>query len=959
MEPKLYTRLTEALANISPSQRVWATDVQRNYIDCNGQRKVYTGKRFWLARLADWHRYMVTAMSPSAYEIIQLKSPAKLYFDIEFKVDNEELTSILASRMTTLILRIIKRHLGLSFTRNHEKVYVFHSCNRSKYSIHVVFPEFVFDNTQVSMVSYVAECKAFFQYVQENSGSNTTGQAEDNTTKWCVSHISADIIDISVYKVNQLFRIPGNSKLGQNRPLLRVQFDDGWNASLEITSPGYIYTETVNCVSALKNFLVTVIDEEAEMIAVKPSLHLPLVSPFTIQDELYGNNTQKDNMLPSGRFIKEVVCAGPTGNNKKLRIMSNHESAISKLIAKNRIGLSRKKDIILLDDDEYVYREDKSRVKGRKLHPKEIIFCNKCDVDNGRPFGLPSAKVFHSAGDELGIYCFNCETVTWLLCTAEQEGFSVTCDNQFIDTPYAKLNYNGRCDIDFDDFDTKLVVLDAPMGSGKTFVAEQYIARHKEASVLIVTFRISLARYLANRFSVNCYLEPDTFATEKESRLVVCLDSIWKIQRQQYDIIVLDEATFIRHHFVSGTIKDKIEAVVTQFQRLLESSDKIIIMQHRVTDTCIDFFCSLIGVNPDSAVVKRKFDRPVPLHPLKVTFDLSVLVSTLITTYIESFKPEDNMSISPMVVFCTRADYAAFLCWLLKDIALKKWGSNAASRIKGIWSTVQGEQWNKEFLDSPNTMAQDCDILIVTTVLQAGHSFDRWFKISFDILFLGVVSFREELQLISRLRILGREKELAPHKYAYIEKGKANNRLASYDRVYKYVTDETSNFALANLLASVVASVRSERADTYNRHYWLWRREYKSSNVPMSECEENSTSEYSSEFVRIKMKEWSRIRGIGIRGYLNDITDADTNLTEILEESQYCVIADLMTLQIESTSLGLKERVKHFDMQKAYKVLTSSIHAKYLGSPQQVCFSTCSMYLRHHALDTDAARISM
>ncbi|KAI9326676.1 hypothetical protein BD770DRAFT_301384, partial [Pilaira anomala] len=46
--------------------------------------------------------------------------------------------------------------------------------------------------------------------------------------------------------------------------------------------------------------------------------------------------------------------------------------------------------------------------------------------------------------------------------------------------------------------------------------------------------------------------------------------------------------------------------------------------------------------------------------------------------------------------------------------------------------------------------------LIVTNVLQAGHSLDCHFTTSYDILFNNVLSFREELQFISRLRYLDR-----------------------------------------------------------------------------------------------------------------------------------------------------------------------------------------------------------
>ena len=80
-------------------------------------------------------------------------------------------------------------------------------------------------------------------------------------------------------------------------------------------------------------------------------------------------------------------------------------------------------------------------------------------------------------------------------------------------------------------------------------------------------------------------------------------------------------------------------------------------------------------------------------------------------------------------------------------------------------------------------------MLVTTSVLQAGHSLDCHFTISFDFLFLGVLTFREELQFVSRLRYLSKLSEekltlldrnnMAQYKYAWIQNGKCNSKLAS------------------------------------------------------------------------------------------------------------------------------------------------------------------------------------
>jgi hypothetical protein len=83
--------------------------------------------------------------------------------------------------------------------------------------------------------------------------------------------------------------------------------------------------------------------------------------------------------------------------------------------------------------------------------------------------------------------------------------------------------------------------LDAPMGTGKTHVAQQYLSRHPRSSILAVTFRISWAKYLSTRLSLNCYLENNIFNNEnaeKWEKISICLYSIWKLKKDDYDIVL-------------------------------------------------------------------------------------------------------------------------------------------------------------------------------------------------------------------------------------------------------------------------------------------------------------------------------------------------------------------------------------------------------------------------------------
>lgn len=353
-----------------------------------------------------------------------------------------------------------------------------------------------------------------------------------------------------------------------------------------------------------------------------------------------------------------------------------------------------------------------------------------------------------------------------------------------------------------------------------------------------------MAKYLASRLQLSCYLEDGIWNETEESksrrdRLVVCLDSIYKLKKSDYDVILLDEGAFVQYHFVSGTIKTGLSSILSQFKFLLQNRSKIIVMQQCLPETTIDFYCNLVGCESSNrnAVSKRKFEKPTVLQPLHQWSCPQEMIANMVRDYIENFNVEDGRSNSPFIVFCSRVDFSLMLYQLLCEVANDALPEEArttgVNRIKGVWAQVQNNQWDTRFLRDPNAYALDCDVLIVTSVLQAGHSLDTHFTTSYDVLFNNVLSFREELQFVSRLRYLDRS-DVRQFKHAWIEKAISNLNIASMNRItasLETLMSEESASAHIGTITSIIAAINSERADTSNRHDYLWNQEYKLSTV--------------------------------------------------------------------------------------------------------------------------------
>ncbi|KAK9428233.1 hypothetical protein V1505DRAFT_294059, partial [Lipomyces doorenjongii] len=184
------------------------------------------------------------------------------------------------------------------------------------------------------------------------------------------------------------------------------------------------------------------------------------------------------------------------------------------------------------------------------------------------------------------------------------------------------INWQGRHDVSFDG-DYRLYFLDAPMGTGKTHAVREYLTANPALSVLSITFRQSLARYLSKELNLDCYLDDGFWsqARDRRRRCVVCLDSIPKLgpTLDRYDLVVIDECVFVEYHFLAGTIKSTLPQVLRVFQRILRDAARVICMQHRIPESTIAFYMSCMEIEAGSRdVVRRKIVAPVVLHPMKV-----------------------------------------------------------------------------------------------------------------------------------------------------------------------------------------------------------------------------------------------------------------------------------------------------------------------------------------------------
>lgn len=315
------------------------------------------------------------------------------------------------------------------------------------------------------------------------------------------------------YRRNQQFRTLGSSKLGMSCPL---RMYDGTLASW--STEGYSFTTNEFPQRTWLNSLCTNVPEDRDPITVKPSQYIQFSDPRVAYNRIYRNAQIDDMMNIAGRFLTTdsviTTTSTPTTHNQiSTTNITDARHHIDVSLASTKIIPARQNELtMIIDDSGSIVDECGTTVRLSHIDYEERVYCMSCEtsIHDGlmEGIGKSSAKILMTRNRGKRVYGFNCRTSMFILECGEQYGF-VPADDELIYSDYPKLNFNGQGDINFNAC-SRVVFLDAPMGAGKTYVADEYIkSLPSAASVLSVTFRISLAQYLAARLNLNSYLDPN------------------------------------------------------------------------------------------------------------------------------------------------------------------------------------------------------------------------------------------------------------------------------------------------------------------------------------------------------------------------------------------------------------------------------------------------------------------
>ena len=348
----------------------------------------------------------------------------------------------------------------------------------------------------------------------------------------------------------------------------------------------------------------------------------------------------------------------------------------------------------------------------------------------------------------------------------------------------------------------KYIVIDAHMGSGKTEELSNLMVelRNNPSSdrkrVLVITFCVALAFQLASRLKVTCYKvasgkQADQVALDEKIKndefdsLVVCVNSLGKLGRKPWDIIIFDKCGLIRLHLVATITAPQLHIIFPNLIRHIIDAKNVILAQEFISEKDVDFYTRYSRIDPYSPkdVKAFRFVKPVKIHDIEWTDNFFVAVNKMLEQYDNAFDKVTGKCIRPFMVFVTKVPVAEFLLHILEKECKVKWKDRPQilkqnlGQLKGLWRVLRYKtKFACNFLINPMGHAMEADVIVATSIIGAGFSIDVRFVSFHAFLSCDVLDHWMQRQLIQRLCAILKhykgETATPIESYLYMEKGR-------------------------------------------------------------------------------------------------------------------------------------------------------------------------------------------
>lgn len=152
--------------------------------------------------------------------------------------------------------------------------------------------------------------------------------------------------------------------------------------------------------------------------------------------------------------------------------------------------------------------------------------------------------------------------------------------------------------------DTVFIV--SPMGTGKTYAIRKYIENHPDISVLILSTRVAYANQEYNELKDLGFIHYGMNSTwTSADRLIIQMESLYRCEKDSYDLVIVDESEGVFRSFVSSTMHGKEFATTSMFNRYLRMAKTVIVSDALATNDMITYVSHMRRFKSSVKIVNR------------------------------------------------------------------------------------------------------------------------------------------------------------------------------------------------------------------------------------------------------------------------------------------------------------------------------------------------------------------
>ncbi|KAF8953210.1 hypothetical protein BGZ46_003259 [Entomortierella lignicola] len=549
-------------------------------------------------------------------EIIREGRPCAEYYDIDWKLSNgdksssEEELMELEQRVFAVFLQA-RNHFAPEYPVLDKQCRVLSASSDKKLSLHIVIPQYVFQNNNQHMMVFMDS----FKTTREN------GRYGDNDANLL------QYIDAGVYTKNRGIRVLGNSKpTNRSRRLVKAS----WHLA--------------SCAAQDIEFYITNVSQHLKFI----NLDSIVLVPKHCKD--FDHLLQRKAVSKAIPGFKDMPCKQPQTQGLYNNLPGSVVEAAA-VVLSNNDGLLHFEVDGFHDGHFQLMRTKSGHCKTcNRTHDSDNAFvtitkqgqlylhCYRALADGSKKSGLNVGDLDFAS--KIALRAHQAQTSQRNTITAD-----LTCSYRYLD--YAKLKKRGK----------SLVVCSEPDTAKTTFV-KSYMGRNpKDLKYIFVTPRKSLSRNLEDRLHLENHLDFPGLVSGQ--RVVIQTESLFKLDTKYYTgdfVLVLDEvcsvfdqmtsiATMGRHHKSNNQL----------LESLMREAKTAIALDADVTDREVEIIKS---VRDDVWVIHNTF-KPQKGHQVVCYQHEGVLQTKVIDLVTKSRKK--------VWISCTRsAEYAESLHETLK-----------------------------------------------------------------------------------------------------------------------------------------------------------------------------------------------------------------------------------------------------------------------------------------------------